>query len=106
MLDNGPLNQTKIAGYMSSPEKREVIYKVECANCNAVPTERYILIQRLFTFFDEWLFYLLLAWLYVNNYVTLLVAAAVIGGVAIINSYSRLWKMEDVRFGGKTKPGT
>ena len=61
------------------------------------PSEKYLLTQRLFTFFDEWLFYALLIYLYVNGY-TLFIPAILIGGPMIAYSYYRLWKMEDEVF--------
>ncbi len=61
------------------------------------PSEQFLLAQRLFTFFDEWLFYLLLTFLYVNDYGALYPVAA-IGGTMIVISYAKQWYSEYQRF--------
>lgn len=62
------------------------------------PTERFLLVHRIITFFDEWLFYLLLVYLYVNQHITALIVTASIGGLFIIISYLKQWYMEAARF--------
>ncbi len=57
------------------------------------PTEKFLLVQRLFTFLDEWLFYGLLLFLYVNDYDAFWPVVA-IGGLMIGLSYYKLWTME------------
>ena len=62
-------------------------------------SELYLIFQRTVTFFDEWLFYGLLLYLFVNSY-WLMFALVVLVGVPIIwNSYRRQWAMEEARFG-------
>ena len=57
------------------------------------PSEKFLLTQRLFTFFDEWLFYLLLTYLYVTHSDVFWPVLA-IGGLMIGLSYYKIWKME------------
>tara|TARA_R100001244_G_scaffold25113_2_gene25461 strand:+ start:113597 stop:113839 length:243 start_codon:yes stop_codon:yes gene_type:complete len=60
----------------------------------------YILVQRLFTFFDEWFFYCVLAGLFFAGYYLdpkffiVFSIVGVYGGLCILNSYKRLWKLE------------
>ena len=64
------------------------------------PSEKYVLIQRLFTFFDEWLFYLVLiallsAGYFLSTYFLYYGIPVVIYGLfCIANSYRRLWALE------------
>lgn len=69
-------------------------------NSEIRPSEQFLLAQRLFTFFDEWLFYLLLTYLYVNDYAAL-VPVAFIGGTMIAISYAKQWYSEYQRFHNK-----
>lgn len=66
------------------------------------PTERFLLIQRLFTFLDEWLFYGVALYLYHLAYPGCWIPAfwivAVLGSIFIIISYAKQWHMEAMRF--------
>ena len=65
-----------------------------------IPSEKFLLTQRLFTFLDEWLFYALLGYLIFSNASFVLVAlTAIIGTAATLTSYARLWRYEQNRFG-------
>jgi len=59
------------------------------------PSERFVLIHRLFTFFDEWLFYGLLLYLYVNEHYGMVVLTSVVGAVLVGYAYVRGWRLED-----------
>ena len=63
------------------------------------PSEHFLIFQRIITFLDEWIFYALITFLFFNN-VTLwiFIPAIVIGAMAIIKSYKRLWAWEDMRY--------
>jgi len=63
-----------------------------------IPSEKYLLTQRLFTFLDEWLFYLTLGILYYTEHYTMMAVVAVHGAIFILNSYRIQWKMEKKRF--------
>jgi hypothetical protein len=63
-----------------------------------VPSEKYLLIHRLFTFFDEWLFYAVLLLLYFTENYLLLIPVLIFGAWAIIFSYKKQWKTEALRF--------
>ena len=59
----------------------------------------FVFCHRILTFFDEWLFYALLIFLYAlhKHYDWPLwpfTAAAIIGTISILNSYGRQWEME------------
>jgi hypothetical protein len=70
-----------------------------------IPSERYLLIQRAFTFFDEWLFYVVLLLLFFSGHYRTCGAVLFAGGIFIGYSYVRLWEMEEMRFGPeKNKP--
>lgn len=66
----------------------------------ARPSEKYVLIQRLYTFLDEWLFYcvllgLLAAGYFVDKYFLLYgIPVVIYGAVCIGYSYKRLWDLE------------
>ncbi len=62
-------------------------------------SEGYLIFQRSVTFLDEWLFYGLLLFLYLNQHFLMLTLVAPIGGFFIWNSYKRQWAMEKKRFG-------
>ena len=62
------------------------------------PSETFLLVQRLFTFLDEWLFYALLGFLYVNNYMEAFWPVAAIGSTMMVISYVKQWYMEVKRF--------
>jgi len=64
-----------------------------------IPSEKYLLLQRLFTFLDEWLFYLVLGILYYTGNYKMMILVAIHGVVFIANSYRLQWKMERERFG-------
>ena len=63
------------------------------------PSERYLIFQRTITFLDEWLFYGLLLYLFVNEHYGMLCVVALLGAIFILNSYRRMWGMEKQRFG-------
>lgn len=63
------------------------------------PSEHYLIFQRTVTFLDEWLFYGLLLYLFVNNHWNVMIPVVGFGGVFILNSYKRQWEMERARFG-------
>jgi len=62
-------------------------------------SEGYLIFQRSVTFLDEWLFYGLLLFLFLNQHFLMLILVAPVGGLFIWNSYKRLWVMEKQRFG-------
>ena len=62
-------------------------------------TEEYVTFQRKITFFDEWLFYGLLLYLFVNKHWVMMIPVTLIGGTIIWYSYRRLWAMEEQIFG-------
>ena len=64
----------------------------------AVPSEKYLLWQRGFTFADEWLFYLLLLYLFEQQHYRMMSVVAVIGTIIIVYSYKRQWDMETQRW--------
>lgn len=65
-------------------------------------SERYLIFQRVMTFLDEWLFYGLLLYLYMNDRLVMMFVVATIGGAFVANSYRRQWAMEASRFGPVT----
>lgn len=62
------------------------------------PSDTFLLVHRLFTFLDEWLFYGLLLYLLETGHTTALVMAVIIGIPMMIISYSRQWLMETNRY--------
>ncbi len=68
----------------------------------AKPTEKYILVQRLFTFLDEWLFYTVLLILLFADYffdkcfLLYGIPVVIYGAICIGYSYKRLWNLEKV----------
>lgn len=62
-------------------------------------SERWLIFQRIITFLDEWLFYGLLVYLFVNEHWIVMVPVTVIGAAIIWNSYRRQWAMETRHFG-------
>lgn len=65
-------------------------------------SERYLIFQRLMTFFDEWLFYLLLLYLFERGHMGMLLVVTILGTVFVAHSYKRQWTMEEKRFGPLT----
>jgi hypothetical protein len=65
-----------------------------------IPSEQYLLRHRLFTFLDEWLFYLVLGILYYTGEIRMMGIVAVVGVAIIMNTYRLQWKMEKKRFDG------
>jgi hypothetical protein len=63
-----------------------------------VPTEKYLLIHRLFVFFDEWLFYAVLALLFFTQKYLMLIPVLIFGAFAIGLAYKKQWAMENKRF--------
>jgi hypothetical protein len=63
------------------------------------PSETYLIFQRAVTFLDEWLFYGLLLYLFVNEHFVMMVPVAILGAIFILNSYRLMWAMEKQRFG-------
>jgi len=64
-----------------------------------IPSEKYILIQRLILFADEWLFYSVLIMLWLMSAPLLLFLAVVsFGAFGVSLSYKRQWAMEASRF--------
>ncbi len=62
------------------------------------PSEKYLLIHRLFTFLDEWLWYgVLLVLFFTGNYIMTGVVF-IFGAVFNIVSYNNQWEMENKRF--------
>lgn len=68
-----------------------------------MPSERFLLLHRLFTFLDEWLFYLLLIFWWVRSDWIALAITAVLGTIFVLYSYKRQWAWEDARFDMKIK---
>jgi len=66
-----------------------------------IPSEKYLLIHRIFTFFDEWLFYGVLLLLYFTESYLLMLPVFLFGSCAIMYSYKRQWAMESSRFDSK-----
>ena len=66
------------------------------------PSETYLIFQRAVTFLDEWLFYGLLLYLFVNGHYYMMPVVAALGGTFVWNSYKRQWAMESQRFGPLT----
>ena len=66
------------------------------------PSERYLIFQRTITFLDEWLFYGLMLYLFVNNYWNILLPVAGLGTAFLLNSYKRQWDLEKARFGPRS----
>ena len=62
-------------------------------------SEGYLIFQRAVTFLDEWLFYGLLLYLFVNQYWLIMIPVALLGSTFIWISYKRQWAMEEQRFG-------
>ena len=63
-----------------------------------VPSEKYLLVHRLFIFLDEWLFYITLGILHFTGNHLIMGIVAVLGAIFILNSYRRQWVMEKMRF--------
>jgi hypothetical protein len=66
-------------------------------------SEDYLIFQRKVTFLDEWLFYGLLLYLFVNQHWGMMVPVGILGATFIWISYKRQWAMEEQRFGGLWK---
>ena len=71
------------------------------------PSERFLLIHRLYTFFDEWGFYGVLLLLYFNDVhkndpLTFGLVLGV-GSLFIVISYFKMWYMEAMRFETKAE---
>lgn len=62
-------------------------------------SETYLIFQRTVTFLDEWLFYGLLLYLFVNQHWWMMVPVTILGASFIWNSYKRQWAMEEQRYG-------
>lgn len=62
-------------------------------------SETYLIFQRIITFLDEWLFYGLLLYLFVNQHYYMMVPVVPIGATFVWVSYKRQWAMEEQRFG-------
>lgn len=66
------------------------------------PSERFLLIHRAFTFFDEWLFYGVLILLYFEGVLesspALFWGVLFFGASLILISYVKQWRMEAMRF--------
>lgn len=65
---------------------------------NIKPSETYLMFQRIITFLDEWLFYLLLLYLFENNYIVAFTVTAIIGSFMMAISYLKQWHIESQRF--------
>jgi len=64
-----------------------------------IPSERFLIFHRVITFLDEWLFYVLLTYLYFNGAPFYIMAPVIsIGATAILFSYKRLWKWENFKY--------
>lgn len=55
--------------------------------------------KRVFVFLDEWLFYILLIYLWKTNEMFWFAVAAGLGTCFVIAGYKGLWELEDRRFG-------
>ncbi len=58
------------------------------------PSERFVLIHRLFTFLDEWLFYAVLLILWFSAEYAMFGMVLVVGTIFNSISYKRYWAME------------
>jgi hypothetical protein len=71
------------------------------------PSEKYLLIHRLFTFFDEWLFYGVLLLLYFSGIMkedpAVFWIVTTLGASFILISYAKQWYMEAMRFESKKR---
>ena len=72
-----------------------------------IPSEKFLLIQRLFTFLDEWLFYGLLTLLYFHGKMetdpVIFGIVGFLGGTFILISYIKQWYTEAMRFESSEK---
>lgn len=71
------------------------------------PSEKFLLTHRLFTFFDEWLFYGVLLLLYFSGKMeedpVVFWIVTALGATFILISYAKQWYMEAMRFESKKK---
>ena len=59
------------------------------------------------TFLDEWLFYSVLIFLFINSATLwIFIPVVLFGAAAIWKSYNRLWDWEDKKYEGKIHPCT
>lgn len=72
-----------------------------------IPSEKFLLTQRLFTFLDEWLFYGVLILLYFHGKMekdpVIFWLVVFLGGSFILVSYIKQWYMETIRFESSKK---
>ena len=66
-----------------------------------IPSERFLLTQRLFVFLDEWLFYILLTFWWIHTEWIPFTITAILGTLLILNSYKLQWNWERKRFNNK-----
>jgi hypothetical protein len=63
-----------------------------------VPSEKFLIFHRTITAIDEWLFYALLLFLYLNGHTSIMWIVAPLGTLFIVISYAKMWYMEAMRF--------
>lgn len=79
------------------PSKSRSYYsntKIRCMR----PSEKFVLTHRLYTFLDEWLFYLVLILLFYTEHYAMMVPVTIYGAIAIYISYKRQWRFEKELF--------
>ena len=71
------------------------------------PSEKFLLIQRLFIFCDEWLYYGVLLLLYFHGKMetdpAIFWIVTAVGAIFILISYGKQWHMEAMRFESKKR---
>ncbi len=69
-----------------------------------IPSEEYLIAQRIITFLDEWGFYLVLGILYFTQNYLLMLPVFIFGVFAIWLSYKNQWALEARRFAQPEAP--